>query len=153
MDLNIYKPSTTKSTEEVSRKKDPLSLLGKYRSKIKQHIRNALDVKDGETVRNNPSFNSEMRNVLHINDYDNIYDEATNKIMESMGKLVQNGSGWNFVRVLKFNIYVMEYHPIRVRSYIPTPSSIFGKHAIVNLQNEDNRCFEYAILAALHLTK
>ena len=94
---------------------------------------------EGETVRNNPSFNSEMRNVLHINDYDDIYDEATNKIMESMGKFLQNGSGWHFERVLKFNVIVMEYHPIRVGSYIPIPYSIVGKHAKVNVQNEDDR--------------
>ena len=88
----------------LASKKDPVSLLGEYRTKIKQHIRTTLDVKgsikaqvhmecelkqtnsEGETLRNNPSFNREMRNVLHINGYDYFYDEATNKIMESMGK-------------------------------------------------------------------
>ena len=124
------------------------------KSSIKIQVHNECELKktdsDGETVRNNPSFNSETRNILHINDFNDFYDVATNKIMESMGAFVQNGSGWNFERVLKFNVYVMEYHPIRVGAYIPTPESIKGKYAVINIKNEDDRCFEYAMLAALH---
>ena len=34
--------------------------------------------------------------------------------------------------------------------YIPTPNSIKGKHAIINIRNEDDKCFEYAIIASQH---
>ena len=42
------------------------------------------------------------------------------------------------------------YEPVRGKSYIPTPESIAGKRAVVNIHNEDERCFEYAIPASQH---
>ena len=44
----------------------------------------------------------------------------------------------------------MEYHPIRVWKYIPTPKSISRKGAIFNIRNDDTRCFEWSVIAALH---
>ena len=34
--------------------------------------------------------------------------------------------------------------------YIDLPAAIKSKKAVINVQNKDNRCFEYAILSALH---
>ena len=39
-----------------------------------------------------------------------------------------------------------KYSPIG-GSYIPTPKSIFGKKAIINVKNNDENCFLYSILA------
>ena len=35
-------------------------------------------------------------------------------------------------------------------SYVPTPESISKKQAVINIQNEDERCFEYAVVASQH---
>ena len=35
-------------------------------------------------------------------------------------------------------------------SYIDLPQPINAKRAVINVQNQDNRCFEYASLSALH---
>ena len=40
-----------------------------------------------------------------------------------------------------------KYSPIGGSSYIPTPKSIFGKKAIINVKNNDENCFLYSILA------
>ena len=37
--------------------------------------------------------------------------------------------------------------------YINLPDVIKSKGAIINVQNKDNRCFEYAFLSALHHDK
>ena len=42
---------------------------------------------------------------------------------------------------------------MRGKSYIPTPESIKAKRAIVNIHNEDDRCFEYAIVASQHYSE
>jgi hypothetical protein len=35
-------------------------------------------------------------------------------------------------------------------SYIPTPKIIADKHCVINVQNKDDKCFIYGILAAIH---
>ena len=47
-------------------------------------------------------------------------------------------------------LFTAIYEPVRGKSYIATPESIAGKRAVVNIHNEDERCFEYAILASQH---
>ena len=47
-------------------------------------------------------------------------------------------------------VTVYNYNPARGRSYIPTPPVLASKKAIVNVQNTDNKCFMWSILAALY---
>ncbi len=148
---------------------DPLEVLKNNRDKIREHISNALQVKgsistqihlhmklkktdkDGETTTSTPSFNSTNRRVLNLGEFDDMYQEATNKILESYGNHVKEGSGWQIDKVINLNLLVSEYYPIRVGKYIPTPQSITHKNAILNIQNgEGTMCFKWSILAALH---
>ena len=63
---------------------------------------------------------------------------------------MQDGSGWQNEKVLKLNLVVSDYHPIRVGKYIPTPTSISMKKAVLNIRNDDTHCFEWSVIAALH---
>ena len=67
---------------------------------------------------------------------------------------MKEGSGWTIERVEKLTLKSYRYEPMGASSYIPTPMSIIGKHAIVNVQNtEDHRCFEYSVIASLYPVK
>ena len=46
---------------------------------------------------------------------------------------------------------MFDYNPARGRRYIPTPPVLASKKAIVNVQNTDNKCFMWSILAALYM--
>ena len=43
-----------------------------------------------------------------------------------------------------------KYNPLRGAQYIVLPKKISDKKAIINIQNEDNKCFLWAIHGALH---
>jgi hypothetical protein len=47
---------------------------------------------------------------------------------------------------------VAEYKPTSGSSFIKTPKYIADKHAVINVNNSDNKCFIWAILSALHPT-
>ena len=49
---------------------------------------------------------------------------------------------------LKFTI--VKSPRIKGSSYLPTPSWINAKKAVINIKNDDNKCFIWSILAALH---
>jgi hypothetical protein len=63
------------------------------------------------------------------------------------------GSGWTITAILCFIIRIGQYRPMTGSSYIPTPKVLAGKHAIVNVFNQDDMCFAWAVLSAMHSPK
>ena len=76
--------------------------------------------------------------------------KSSEKINLSFDQYLKNGSGWILETIDYLNVYTADYAPVRGKSYISTPKSLKGKRAIVNIMNEDERCFEYAIIASQH---
>jgi hypothetical protein len=60
------------------------------------------------------------------------------------------GSGWTITAILRFTIRIGQYRPMTGSSYIPTPKMLAVKHAIINVFNQDEMCFAWAVLSALH---
>ena len=78
-----------------------------------------------------------------------IYEDAVNKIQESIAKFQMLGSNWRFGRVDKLDIHTVIYEPLRGNSYIPLPTKLENKKAIINPQNEkDEECFKWSITIA-----
>ena len=52
-----------------------------------------------------------------------------------------------------FSMELYNYQPIRGSSWIPTPSKLAGKRAIINVKNlKDEKCIIYSILASTRAT-
>ncbi len=79
-----------------------------------------------------------------------MYDDASEKVLESMAKYQKKGSGWRLKRVLELEIHVVEYNPVGGSSYIPLPEKLRGKKAIINMNNEENECFKWSVTRALN---
>ena len=62
----------------------------------------------------------------------------------------KNGSGWYFKEVLSLEIHTVSYKPMKGSSDIPLPDFIMRKKSIVNLENKDDKCFQWSILRYLH---
>ena len=61
-----------------------------------------------------------------------------------------DGSGWRFRSIVSLNVFTAEYKPLKGSSYIPLPSCLASKKAIINMQNEDEECFKWSITRALN---
>ena len=59
------------------------------------------------------------------------------------------GSGWVEEGIKIAYLEVNKYEPIRGGSFIPTPSKLRNKQAIINVKNKDDECLRWAIRAAL----
>ncbi len=79
---------------------------------------------------------------------ENVVDELKQQIEEFEGK----GSGWSLRSVLSMIVNINYFQPMHHagKSYIPLPKLIQSKDACLNVQNYDDRCFQWAILSALH---
>jgi hypothetical protein len=61
------------------------------------------------------------------------------------------GPGWDFTAILRFVIRIGQYRPLVGSSFIPTPASLMPNHALIDILNpNDNMCFAWAVLSALH---
>ena len=59
-------------------------------------------------------------------------------------------SGWALTRINKLWVNIYKFSPLAGSSYIELPEEIEMKQACVNINNKDQRCFEYSVLYALH---
>ena len=48
------------------------------------------------------------------------------------------------------DLRTVKYEPLGGSSYIPLPGFLAAKKAIINLRNEDDECFKWAITRALN---
>ncbi|CAB4421263.1 unnamed protein product [Rhizophagus irregularis] len=54
----------------------------------------------------------------------------------------------------EFSIEIADFNPIGYTAYIPLPETLPKRNnGIINIQNEDDWCFRWCILGALHPVK
>jgi len=69
------------------------------------------------------------------------------KITESALK----GSRWVFYQAQDLDLHVARYHPLGGSgSRAKTPPKLYSKKATINVENQDEECFKFAVLASLN---
>ena len=62
------------------------------------------------------------------------------------------GSGWRITAISKVMLNVTRITQLKGSSFVELPTFIRNKHAVLNIQNKDNRCFLYSVIASLYPT-
>jgi len=109
-----------------------------------------VDMKTGELTTIDAPFVSRTEINLEATDVSELYNNAMDKMKESMASFQRRGSNWRFVAVQRLDINTVEYKPLKGSSYIPLPKYLADKKAIINLKNEDNQCFKWCVVRALN---
>ena len=71
-------------------------------------------------------------------------------ITESQNFEAHDVSNWKLKSVDLLQIRINKYNPMRASSYIDLTEKLKCKKAYINIKNEDQKCFLWSILAALH---
>ena len=106
-----------------------------------------------ETTQPHPTFQEAAYISFNEEDIKQVVNSSVVKRDKDIETFTHNGSGWRFIGLDRVVVTVYDYIPARGRSYIPTPPVLASKKAIVNVQNTDNKCFMWSILAALYPPK
>ncbi|CAH3040626.1 unnamed protein product, partial [Porites lobata] len=77
---------------------------------------------------------------------------AMETVEERMATFMQAGSGWILSRNHAVVLEMVDYQPLGGSSYIELPKDMYDTKAIVNVKNQDQECFKWSVLAALHPT-
>jgi len=79
-------------------------------------------------------------------------EKAINLALERADAFLRYGSGWVFKGVKSVDINSCAYNIIGGTSYIETPPRLKNR-SIINIQNKDEKCFEYSVLAGMYPAK
>ena len=109
---------------------------------------------DGFTIISKFAFHSVGQKIItESTDLHEIYKEMMDEIEEEVQKVEHaEGSGWVFVEVENLTLHTVIWDPLKGSSYIDLPKELKNKKAIINMKNEDNKCFLWSVLRALNPT-
>ena len=110
-----------------------------------------IAIKGDKVIKEFAFHSKDLKLVLEGTDESELYNEMVEEIEEEIQK-VQNaeGSGWQFLKVIKLVLHTTRWDSINAGSYIPLDPYLANKKAIINMQNEDDKCFMWSVLRALY---
>ena len=75
------------------------------------------------------------------------------EMLDQMNNSIQifstGGSGFVVQKIDHLDININKFKPIRGSIYIATPAALVGINFLLNIRNNDNKCFAYSVLAAM----
>ena len=109
-----------------------------------------VDLKNGEVIAKEAEFHCKSEVNLESADSNELFSKMKETVLESLAKFQRQGSNWRFQPVLSLDLHTVKNEPLVGSSYIPLPKFLTAKKAIINLKNEDDECFKWAITRALN---
>jgi hypothetical protein len=104
----------------------------------------------GEDVSTEAIFRNSNVATTNDDELESQIATAFQEIYKAQEEFQREGSGWNLDTIESVEINVGEYVPLMGSSYIPLPKHLINKKAIINVRNDDQRCFAWSVIAALH---
>lgn len=154
--------------QNVEDYKDPKKFLNRIENavigNIKQNL-NLMDLKvnlfldtqykkgvNEESMEYHEPKNFKTKNevILKSTNLVQYYGEAKDIILNEMETFEAKGSQWVLHKINGLELRINKYVPFKGGSYTPLPKQIAAKKAVINIKNEDSKCFLWSILAALH---
>ena len=103
------------------------------------------------TIKEFAFHSKDLKLVLEGTDESELYNEMVEEIEEEIQKVQEaEGSGWQFLKVIKLVLHTTRWEPLYGSSYIELPEVLKNKHAIINMKNQDEECFKWCVLRALN---
>ena len=79
--------------------------------------------------------------------------KTSSAIVEISGLWSDTGAQAPLVNVIKLELHTVSYKPLRGETWVPLSKELADKKAIINMKNENNKCFLWSVLRALNPTK
>ena len=106
----------------------------------------------GETIKEFAFHSKGLKLILEGTNEEETYDEMVEEILEEIDKTRDaEGSGWRFEKVEKLVLHTTRWEPVNAGSYIELPQELKNRKAIINMKNQDDKCFMWCVLRALNL--
>ena len=132
--------------------KPPITNIFNSNRNIKTILYLYVEMTQGEREEEFAFHSKGLKLILEGTDENEIYDEMVEEILEEVDKTREaEGSGWKFEKVIKLVLHTTRWDPINAGSYIELPQELKNRKAIINMKNQDDKCFMWSVLRALNL--
>ena len=146
---------------------DPQSFMDGARENITGLLRNNRNTKvklilkcymisERDNLIKDFPFHSGIEINVEGTNVNEIYTTMIDTILERIANLINGssggGSGWIFYKIIKLELHTVTYRPLRGNTWVSLPKELADKKAIINMKNQDNKCFMWSVLRALNPT-
>ena len=131
--------------------KPPITNIFNSNRNIKTILYLYVKMTQGEREEEFAFHSKGLKLILEGTDENEIYDEMAVEILEEVDKTREaEGSGWKFEKVIKLVLHTTRWEPVNAGSYIELPQELKNRKAIINMKNQDDKCFMWCVLRALN---
>ena len=131
--------------------KPPIINIFNSNRNIKTILYLYVKMSQGERMEEFAFHSKGLRIILDGTNVNDAYDEMEEEILEEIDKAeMAEGSGWRFEKVIKLVLHTTRWDTINAGSYIELPQALKNKKAIINMKNQDDKCFLWSVLRALN---
>ena len=110
-----------------------------------------IEITGVKVIKEFAFHSKDLKLILEGTNEEEVYDEMVDEIEEEIQKVGEaEGSGWEFIKIIKLVLHTTKWEPIYGSSYIPLDPYLANKKALINMQNEDDKCFMWSVLRALY---
>ena len=109
-----------------------------------------VDLKTGDRIYSD--FNGRSKTHTVTTQLGDTYEVMKDKMLESLAKYQKEGSGWQLYSIVGLDISIVKFKPLSGSGYSKLPPVIAKKKAVINIKNEDDQCFKWAVTRALNPT-
>jgi len=88
--------------------------------------------------------------MLNIFDFEAQFEQAILTLFRRFDDFQAIGSGWVVDKIDFLDDYTAEYSAIGGSTYVKLQVDIFKRNSVLNIKNEDDRCFSYCVAAHMH---
>ena len=144
--ISVTAPLTHKQVLSLS-KVEVLKLIESVKKPVKVQIRlecimEKTDPITGEVTTDSYYPSSFTSNIFPTTNISEKYDEASEKISNDISEYQK--------KVLRMIVKITKYQIVRGAGFSELPKFITSKKMVINIKNEDDMCFKYAVTRALH---
>ncbi|XP_053592998.1 uncharacterized protein LOC128667355 [Microplitis demolitor] len=100
------------------------------------------------------SFNTKSRAILPATSLSEWYtDFVYEKMLNKVEEFNQKDSGWSLTEITNLVVTMSKYTPLQggTSTFVRLPRDIQMKRAVLNIENFDEYCFLWSVVAAIHL--
>jgi hypothetical protein len=106
--------------------------------------------KDAEIFEQEFTHSTKMDILLSDFEIEEKITSLYKMLIDKMEEFQERDSGWALSKICHIQININKYSPLRGRRFIELPNFIKRRKAVVNINNQDDRCFAHSINASLY---
>nr|XP_015923625.2 uncharacterized protein LOC107451906 [Parasteatoda tepidariorum] len=104
----------------------------------------------GGVVTEEKNFKTRNCIIVPSTDLNEVFDNKKDKLLAESSEFEEKDSGWTLSKILYLEVRINKYNPLHGSTFIKLPEFIEKKKAVINVRNNDSKCFMWSVLAALH---